>query len=71
VFHRFEIAERGADPQGSLIFDTDEFLVAMARHALADDCAVEDIERRERRRVLGKSGLNRGPNEWHGVRKRA
>jgi hypothetical protein len=27
----------------------DEFLVAMARHALADDRAVKDIERREQR----------------------
>ena len=27
----------------------DEFLVAMARHAVADDGAVEDIERREQR----------------------
>jgi len=33
----------GLDP----VEETDEFLVAMARHALADHCAVEDIQRSE------------------------
>ena len=37
---------RGLDP----VEEADEFLMAMARHALADDGAVEDIERREQRR---------------------
>ena len=36
---------RGLDP----VEEADEFLMAMARHALADDRAVEDIERREQR----------------------
>ncbi len=34
---------RGLDP----VQKTDEFLVAVARHTLADDTAVEDIECRE------------------------
>jgi hypothetical protein len=45
---------RGLDP----VQETDEFLVAMARHALADDRAVEDIECREQRGCA--PGLRRG-----------
>jgi hypothetical protein len=36
---------RGLDP----VQKSDEFLVAMARHALADHRALEDVERREQR----------------------
>ena len=39
----------GGDWRFDPVEETDEFLMAMARHALADDGAVEDIERREQR----------------------
>ena len=38
--------DNGLDP----IEEADEFLMAVARHALVDDRAIEDIERREQRR---------------------